>query len=132
MTTNDLQPDVAEVLQEEPYTMAVQGEVSVCGPVRVQELPRKAGATKTVTVSDTKYVMLLDGDQRRGFVTLISLDQEMAFGFGEASMQAPSAMCQWPKGVPLKLEVATELWVICNVSGQSTRVAVATGLWAAG
>lgn len=129
---SELQPDVAEVLQEEPYTMPVTGSVSVAGPVRTQELPRKAGATKTRTVSDTSYVQLLDNDPRRGFVTMISMDAEMAFGFTEASMQAGQSMTQWPKGVPLTLPVATELWVICNEAGKSTRVSVATGLWAAG
>jgi hypothetical protein len=129
---SELQPDVGDVLQEEPYKMAVTGEVSVCGPVRVQELPRKAGATKTRTVSDTKYVQLLDNDPRRGFMVLMSLDQEMAFGFSEASMQDPSAMTAWPKGVPCPLPVATEVWVICSAAGQSTRVSVTTGLWAVG
>jgi hypothetical protein len=130
---SDLQPDVGDVLQEEPqYTMPVTGEVSVCGPVRTQELPRKAGATKTRTVTDTVYVQLLDNDPRRGFVVVMSMDNEMYFGFTEASMQATSAMSVWPKAVPLVLPVASELWVQCAAAGQTTRVSVTTGLWAAG
>lgn len=129
---SDLQPDVGEVLQEEPYKMAVTGEVSVCGPVRTQELPRKSGATKTKTVGDTAYVQLLDNDPRRGFMLVMSMDAELYFGFSEASMQAPSAMSVWPKGVPLPLPVAAELWVQCAESGKTTRVSVTTGLWAAG
>lgn len=132
MTTNDLQPDVGEVLQEEPYQMAVTGEVSVCGPVRTQELPRKSGATKTRVVSDTKYVQLLENDPRRGFMLVMSMDRELYYGFSEASMQDPSAMSVWPKGVPLPLPVAAELWVQCAEAAQSTRVSVTTGLWAAG
>lgn len=129
---SDLQPDVGEVLQEEPYTMPVTGEVSICGPVRTQELPRKSGATKTRTVGDTTYVQLLDNDARRGFMLVMSMDAELYFGFSEASMQASSAMSVWPKGVPLTLPVAAELWVLCAEATKTTRVSVTTGLWAAG
>ncbi|MFJ3812582.1 hypothetical protein ACIPWE_40265 [Streptomyces sp. NPDC090073] len=129
---SELQPDVGEVLQEEPYNMPVTGEVSVCGPVRTQELPRKAGATKTRTVGDTQYVCLLDNDYRRGFMTVMSMDAEMYFGFTEASMQASTAMSVWPKAVPLTLPISSELWVQCAESGKTTRVSVTTGLWAAG
>jgi hypothetical protein len=129
---SELQPDVGEVLQEEPYQMPVTGEVSVCGPVRTQELPRKSGATKTRTVTDTAYVQLLDSDPRRGFMTVMSMDREIYFGFSEAAMQATTAMSVWPKAVPLVLPVAAELWVQCAESGQTTRVSVTTGLWAAG
>jgi hypothetical protein len=129
---SDLQPDVGEVLQEEPYQMPVTGEVSVCGPVRTQELPRKHGATKTRTVTDTQYVQLLDSDPRRGFILVMSMDAELYYGFTEASMQATNAMSVWPKGVPLTLPLATELWVQCAEATKTTRVSVTTGLWAAG
>lgn len=129
---SDLQPDVGEVLQEEPYKMAVTGEVSVCGPVRTQELPRKNGATKTRVVGDTAYVQLLDNDPRRGFMLVMSMDAELYYGFTEASMQASSAMSVWPKGVPLTLPVAAELWVMCAEAAKTTRVSVTTGLWAVG
>ena len=132
MTTSELQPDVEEVLQEEPYKMAVQGEVSICGPVRTQELPRKGGATKTKVVTDTAYVQVLDNDMRRGFVLVMSMDAELYFGFGEASKQAVTAMSVWPKGVALPVPVASELWVQCAEAGKTTRVSVTTGLWAAG
>lgn len=130
--TSELQPDTGEVLQEEPYQMAVTGEVAVCGPVRTQELPRKSGATKTKVVSDTQYVQLLENDARRGFMLVMSMDAELLFAFSEASMQAAPAMSVWPKGVPLTLPVAAELWVQCGESGKTTRVSVTTGLWAAG
>lgn len=129
---SDLQPDVGEVLQEEPYKMTVTGEVAVCGPVRTQELPRKGGATKTKVVSDTVYVQMLDNDMRRGFVVVMSMDAELYFGFGEASMQAVGAMSVWPKGVALPVPVASELWVQCAEAGKTTRVSVTTGLWATG
>lgn len=129
---SDLQPDVGEVLQEEPYKMAVTGEVAVCGPVRTQELPRKSGATKTRVVLDTKYVQVLENDPRRGFMLVMSMDAEMYFGFSEAAMQDPSAASVWPKGVPLPLAVAAELWVQSAESGKTTRVSVTTGLWATG
>lgn len=130
--TNDLQPDIDEVLQEEPYKMAVTGEVSVCGPVRTQELPRKSGATKTRVVSDTKYVQLLENDPRRGFMLVMSMDAELLFGFSEAAMQDPSAASVWPKGVALPIAVAAELWVQCAEAAKTTRVSVTTGLWATG
>jgi hypothetical protein len=128
----DLQPDVGDVLQEEPYTMPVTGAVAVDGPVRTQELPRRNGATKSRTVSDTAYVQLLDNDPRRGFMLVMSMDAELYYGFTEASMQAPSAMSVWPAKVPLTLPVAAELWVMCAEAGKTTRVSVTTGLWAAG
>lgn len=130
--TSDLQPDTGEVLQEELYEMAVTGEVSVCGPVRTQELPRKSGATRTRVVTDTKYVQALENDPRRGFMLVMSMDAEVLFGFTEASMQDASAASVWPKGVPLTLPVAAELWLQCAESGKTTRVSVTTGLWAAG
>lgn len=130
---SDLQPDVGEVLQEEPeYVMSVQGKVAVQGPVRTQELPRKAGATKTRTVTDTAYVQMLDSDPRRGFVMVMSMDAAFYFGFTEASMQATSAMSVWPKNVPLPLPLSAELWVQSAETGVSTRISVTTGLWAAG
>lgn len=129
---SDLQPSVGDVLQEEPYQMPVTGEVSVCGPVRTQELPRKGGATKTRSVSDTAYVQMLENDPRRGFMMVMSMDREIYYAFNETSMQATTAMSVWPKAVPLVMPIAAELWVMCAETGQSTRVSVTTGLWAAG
>lgn len=132
--TSDLQPDTSEVLQEEPeYVMSVQGCVSVKGPVRTQELPRKGGATRTRIVNDTKYVQLLEADKRRGRLTVMSMDAEMYVGFSEASMQAPdSAAGVWPKGVPLIVTAAVDVFVMCAEAAKTTRVSVFPELWAEG
>jgi len=130
---SDLQPDTGEVLQEEPdYVMSVQGCVSVKGPVRTQELPRKGGATRTRTVSDTKYVQVLENDMRRGQMTLMSMDAEMGVGFSEAAMQDPMSMSVWPKAVPFRVNAATEVWVICAEATKTTRISITTELWAQG
>jgi hypothetical protein len=128
----ELQPDTGDVLQEEPFTMPVQGMVSVSGPVRVQELPRKGGSTRTRSVSDTRYQQVLENDARRGQVTLMSMDYEMQVGFTETSMQDAMSMTVWPKGVPLVLTACTEVWVICAEATKTTRVSVTTELWAQG
>lgn len=130
----DLQPDVGEVLQEEaPYVMQMKGCVTVQGPVRTQELPRKGGANKTRTVGDLKAVQVLEADKRRGWAVLISMDQEMYVSFTETSMEEPSVSATvWPKGVPFEVPASVDVWVKCAATGQSTRVSVATALWAEG
>lgn len=113
--------------------MSVTGTVAVAGPVRTQELPRKGGATRTRTVSDTRYVQMLEADPRRATVLLVSLDQEVYVGFSEASMQAPeSAAMTWPAGVPLPLSAVVDVYVMCAVEAETTRVSLATQLWAQG
>ena len=130
---SELQPDVGEVLQEEPYQMPVTGEVSVCGPVRTQELPRKGAATRTRTVDDTTYVRVLEADKRRGKAVLMSMDAEMYVSFSDANMQAPSsAAAVWPKAVPLEVTAAVDIYVMCAESGKTTRVGILSELWAEG
>ncbi|MEH0582543.1 hypothetical protein QBA54_50805 [Streptomyces sp. B21-108] len=129
----DLQPDTAEVLQEEPeYVMAVQGCVSVAGPVRTMELPSKGGGTRTRTATDTKAVQLLQADKRRKSAVLMSLDQEMYVGFSQAAMQDTVSMAAWPKAVPFYVPAAVDVYVQCAASGQSTRVSAISYLWAEG
>lgn len=130
----DLQPDTKEVLQEEPdYVMPVTGTVVVQGPVRTQALPRKGGATRTRTVSDTAYVRVLEADPRRASATLMSMDREMYVGFTEASMQAPgTAASVWPAKVPFMADATVDVYVQSAESGQSTRVSITTSLWAEG
>lgn len=128
----DLQPDTGEVLQEEPYVMAVQGAVSVKGPVRVQELPLKGGGTRTKSVGDTKFIQVLEADKRRGRAVLMSMDEEVYIGFSEAAMQDPIASTVWPAGVPFEVPAAVEAYVMCAVAAATTRVSVTTYLWAEG
>jgi hypothetical protein len=129
----DLQPDVSEVLQEEPeYVMSVQGAVSVRGPVRTQALPRKGGATRTRTVSDVKASQVLTADPRRARVTLMSMDQDMLVAFSDAASQDPSTMSAWPKGVPFTCDATVDVYVQCATAAQTTRVSITTELWAEG
>jgi hypothetical protein len=130
---SELQPDTREVLQEEPeYVMAVQGAMTVKGPVRTQALPRKGGATRTRAVDDTRAVQLLTADPRRARVTLMSLDQEFLVAFSEAACQAESSMTAWPKGVPFVCDATVDIYAQCAVESESTRVSVTTELWAEG
>lgn len=128
----DLQPDTKEVLQEEPYVMAVQGAVTVAGPVRTQTLPRKGGATRTRVVGDSRAVQVLTSDPRRARVTLMSMDQEMLVAYSDAATQDPSTMTAWPKGVPFTCDATVDVFVQCAVAAQTTRVSVTTELWAEG
>jgi hypothetical protein len=126
-----MEPDVREVLQEEPDAPMTAIPVKVeCvdGPVRVQVLPDKGGATGTRTVKTTKAVKLLVADARRKSAVLISMDQNMRVAFSEAATQAPSAMALWPKLVPLTVPATVEVWVIAE--GGDTSVSYQTALWA--
>lgn len=128
----DLQPDTKEVLQEEPeYVMSVQGAVSVKGPVRTQSLPRKGGATRTVTVTTTPK-RYLTADHRRASVRLraLDLDAAVAYAFNEASATELGAMSELPGLEVDTLTCTTELWVRA-VTG-TARISITTENWAEG
>lgn len=130
-TPPDLQPEVDVVLQEEHYDDAA---VKVCvesvkSPVRTQELPHKAGATRTRTVG-TAPVKLLAADHFRARATIVSIGQNMLFAFSNAATQDPSTMALWPAGVPYISLAATEVWVASATS--TTSVSYASENWAAG
>lgn len=129
----DLQPDVGDVLQEEaPDTTTVP----VCvveskGPLRVQQLPRKGGATFTRTLTETP-TRLLTADHRRASAKLraLGLDEPVAFAFNRASAQDLSTMSELP-GLETETVTATvELWARA-VTG-TTRVSVTAETWAEG
>lgn len=129
---SELQPDTTEVLQEEPeYVMSVQGAVTVKGPVRTQALPRKGGATRTVTVTETPK-RYLTADHRRASVKLraLDLDDAVAYAFNEASAGELGAMAELPGLEVETLTCTTELWVRA-VSG-TARIAITTENWAEG
>lgn len=126
-----LEPDVHEVLQEEPYTdlTAIPVKVEcVDTPVRVQLLPDKGGATQTRTVSATKATPFLSADPRRKSAVLMSLDQNILVAFSSASCQADSAMALWPKLVPLTVPATVEVWV--KAATGTTAVSVQSFRWA--
>lgn len=130
----ELQPDTAEVLQEEP---AHYQAIPVCvedvkAPVRVQLLPQKGGSTRTRTVSDVKATQVLEANPRRGSAVLMSMDQEMLVAFSQASCQDPSTMSVWPKAVPFPVPATVDVYVQCATAAQTTRVSITTSLWAEG
>lgn len=129
---SDLQPDVGEVLQEEPeYVMSVQGCVSVNGPVRTQALPRKGGSTRTRVVTDTKAVQVLKADPRRASAVLMA-DESIYVGYGEASKDDTTAMSLWPGNVPFVCTATVDVFVRSAAADGSTFVSVTTELWAQG
>jgi hypothetical protein len=126
-----LEPDVHEVLQEEPDVPMTAIPVKVeCvdGPVRVQVLPDKGGATGTRTVTTTQAVRVLVADARRKSAVLMATDNNFRVAFSQAACQAPSAMALWPKLVPLTVPATVEVWV--QAEGGSTSLSYQTSLWA--
>lgn len=130
--TNDLQPGVDEVVQLDDVGPEPAIRVSVDGidaPVRTQELPRKAGATRTRTITTTP-VRVLTPDHRRASATFVMIGQNLLFAFSAAAAGDPSAMALWPEGIPYMLTADTELWVATQTG--SATLSVATEMWAVG
>lgn len=125
----ELQPKTEEILQSEVYTVP---PVRVCidTPVRVQDLPRKGGATRTYTVSATSPQQILQADHFRGKATIISVGQNMLIGFGPGSAGDPSTMCLWPANVPFYVTAAVDVYVLSATA--TTSISYATELWAMG
>lgn len=129
---SELQPDTAEVLQEEPeYVMSVQGCVTIKGPVRTQELPRKSGSTRTMTLDETPR-RVLTADHRRAWMQLRALDADAAvvYAFNEASAGELQTMSELPGGQVDRLDCTTELWVAA--ADTTARVSITTSNWADG
>jgi hypothetical protein len=134
MPTVDLQPETDEVLQSEAR---VDPTGSVCieyvkTPVRVQELPRKGGVTRTYTVSDTAVKQLIAADHFRGKATIISIGQNMLIGFNQVSTSDPTMMALWPANVPFYVTASVDVYVLCAAAGMTTSISLATELWATG
>jgi hypothetical protein len=132
MSEVELQPDVAEVIQEEPGEYVTDIGVcvkSIVPPVRVQELPRKLATSQTKTVGTTA-VRLLRADHWRASAVFVAFEQDVFLAFNEASAQDTSSMSRWPVSVPFTLTAATELWVASSTS--TTMVSITTERWATG
>lgn len=127
----DLQPDTHEVLQEEPYVMAVSGSVSVAGPVRTQALPRKSGATRTRTVTDAGATQVLTADPRRASAVIVG-DEAIYIGYGVASKEDLGAMSLWPANTPFVCTAVVDVFVRSASQDGNTRVSITTEMWAAG
>lgn len=137
MTTNELQPDVDDVLQvEEPAGVEPTVKVEQQGPVRTQALPSKAGSTKTVPVTVQPFRLLRPNPRRRS-VILIS-DAAFYFAFNMASAQIdstvttpPPTMAMWPANVPLPLTSAGTDVVVAATTG-TAHVSAVVEYWATG
>jgi hypothetical protein len=112
--TGDLE---AEVLQEDPDTVALAPvAVNVAGPVAVQHVPSRSGASfnrKIVLTEDVR--VLLSADPRRRVATVIA-DQIMSIGSDQQSVAAGVAAI-WPANVPCPITHADEVWVDLAADG---------------
>lgn len=135
--TADLQPDVDDVLQaEDPAGAEPTVKVSQQGPVRIQSLPRKAGATFSKTVGTTP-TRLLGADHRRALVQISAADNAW-IAYSKAGVQSAidvpaqnGAYKLYGATTPnLPISAAAEIW-IAAVTG-TTVVSVLTELWATG
>lgn len=137
MSTSELQPDIAEVLQtEEPEGKEPTVKVTQQGPVRTQALPRKSGSTKTVQAT-TARVTLLRPNPRRASALIIS-DAPFYFAFTLAAAQidttvttTPPTMALWPANVPLPMTSADTYAVVAAKTG-TAGVSAVVEYWAAG
>lgn len=132
MTDVSLQPETDQVLQMEPEPSLTA--IPVCveeikSPVRIQELPRKMGTTRTrlVTTTAQKY---LPANHFRAQATLVSFDQDMLVAFNSASAQDPSTMSRWPAAIPMVITTMAEIWVASFTA--TTNVSFTTERWATG
>lgn len=131
MTTDDasLQPELAEVLQQEPED---NPRIEVCvrdvhGPVRVQALPRKAATAfrKVISASAVQPAMILRADHYRAQATLIP-DADMRVSFNDPS--EPYAV--WPADLPLVVAATADIYVLGDAGALTVNVIVEK--WATG
>lgn len=126
----ELQPDTEDVLQEESEP---QLSVPVCvvdqkTPLRVQQLPRKGGATFTKTVTTTPLQVLWP-DHRRARARIVSTSA-LLLAYDIAAAQDASTMAIWPANQIFEAGATTDVWVAA-ASG-TAQVGVITELWAEG
>lgn len=131
MTDLDFQPDTREVMQmEADYSTSV---IPVCvtevkSPIRVQELPRKQGATRTITVPSTSYMQVLKADHFRAKVTLMSQTEDFYVAFNSQAAEDVSRMSIWPARVPFPITVTSAIFV--RAFQNTTPISITTELWA--
>lgn len=128
--STDLQPDVPAVLQEEDDGGLT---VPVClveqkSPLRVQALPRKAGANMTRPITTTPS-RVLRADPRRASALLVCASA-FYVAFSRAGAQETISMTLWPANVPLDCEATTDIYVRTVTS--TADLGIATYLWAEG
>src|SRR5215208_3757450 len=112
MSNDDLQPDIQEVLQSEAYE---EVSVNVCverikTPVRTQELPRKQGGTKTISVG-TSVVRLVPNDHNRAEIVVTSFTEDIYIAYGAQASEDSSTMQLWPVRVPCVIPLSSPVYV---------------------
>lgn len=126
-----MQPDTAEVLELEPPGSEPPVCVYVDGPVRTQDVPRKAGWTRQYAVGAVTPVRVAPADHRRACLTLMSVGTNMLVAIGQPATNDPAGhMALWPANVPLPIRATVEVWVLAVVG--PTQVSVIAEQWAAG
>lgn len=130
MTEPQLEPDMDEVLQEEHDYAPPSVAVDVCGPVRIQALPRKGGATRTVQLDAVTARQVLTADPRRGRALLVSFDEDFLVAYSATAATAPATMARWPKRVPLEVAATVEVYVMAQAN--TTSLSVLQEAWAMG
>jgi len=124
----ELQPEDIEVLQNEPGDEPAV-LVKVESPVRVQNLPRKAGATKTWNLTTTP-TRVLAADHRRASATLLAIGGNVLVALSSAAKESAQSSALWPQNVPLTIGADSEIYA-ATVTGTAT-LTVITELWATG
>lgn len=127
----ELQPDLEDVLQVESEGKETAVKVDVTGPVRIQELPRKAGSTVTRSSIGVlpNALQVLRADHRRAQSYLIG-SAAFLVAYGDANAQDASTMALWPANVPLCVTATVDVWVAASTG--TVNVSVITELWATG
>jgi hypothetical protein len=134
-TEPDLQPDIGEVLQEEPDYKAPPIGVAVCGPVRTQALPRKGGSTRTLALSSDTVVHILRPDHRRAAAVLVSHTADFLIAYSEASSTHESTMARIPMGTLFTVTATVDVYVRCvgdEENPETTTLSVIQERWAEG
>lgn len=127
----ELQPDTAEILQQEVEEKP--GTIPVCvhdihGPVRTQALPRKGGGTRTVPLTTTPK-RILTADHRR-YQALLTADADILISFTQASAQDPSTMATvWSK-TSFTVTATVEVWA--KAASGTANLSVVIERWAEG
>jgi hypothetical protein len=124
----DLQPENEEVLQNQSSDEPAV-KVIVETPVRVQHLPRKAGATKTWNLTTTP-VRVLAADHRRASATLLAIGGNVLVALTTAAKESAQSSALWPQNIPLIIGADSEIYA-ATVTGTAT-LTVITELWATG
>lgn len=132
MSDYELQPSDLDALQAEydvSEPVAKVEIVAITGPVRTQDLPRKAASTRTRTVTTTP-IRVLTADHRRAVARLVSIGQAMLVAFTAAAAQDPSTMALWPQNTVFTVTADTEVWVASQTG--TTSISVVAEFWATG